>query len=124
MNNNKSCSQLKIVDLRKYNKKKLCSSPVPVITKKPLSNLTTDKGFLNCSSSGDSMELGDLNCLEMHPISHTSINRTSQPIYRFQQYCKVMQYDAILCNVCSSPVPVVSFLIVLNHDSIFSTYRA
>ena len=41
------------LELRKYNRKKLCSSRVPVITKKPLSNLTTDKGFLNCGSSGD-----------------------------------------------------------------------
>lgn len=41
------------VELRKYNGKKLCSSRVPVITKKPLSNLTTVKGFLSFSISGD-----------------------------------------------------------------------
>lgn len=42
-----------ISDYQWINRKKLCSSRVPVITKKPLSNLTTDKGFLNCGSSGD-----------------------------------------------------------------------
>ncbi len=48
------------VKFRKYNREKLCSSPVPVITKKPLSNLTNDKGFLTCSSSGDRTRTYDL----------------------------------------------------------------
>ncbi len=49
-----------VSEFLKYNRKKLCSSRVPVITKKPLSNLTTDKGFLNCSSSGDRTRTYDL----------------------------------------------------------------
>jgi hypothetical protein len=104
------------VESWRFSRKTICSSRVPVITKKPLSNLTNDKGFLNCSSSGDSMELGVVNCIEMHPISHNSTHRPSQSRFRFQQYCEIVQYDAMLCNVCSSPVPVGSFLIVLKHD--------
>lgn len=104
------------VESWRFSRKTICSSRVPVITKKPLSNLTNDKGFLNCSSSGDSMELGVVNCIEMHSISHNSINRTSQLRNRFQQYCKIVQQDAMLCNVSSSRVPVVPFLIILKHD--------
>ena len=57
---------------------KLCSSLVPVVNKKPLSNLTSDKGFSVVSSSGDSMDFSVLNCIEIHSISHNSIHRTSQ----------------------------------------------
>jgi hypothetical protein len=68
------------------------------------------------SCSGDSMEFDVMNCIEMHSIAHNSTYRTSQPRYRFQQYCKIEQNGAIQYNVCSSRVPVVPFLIVLKHD--------
>lgn len=101
------------VELWKFSRKTICSSRVPVITKKPLSNLTIDKGFLTCSSSGDSMEFGVVNCIEMHPITYNSSYCTSKSLNIFRAYCNLMQKDAIQCNDCSSRVPVVPFLIVL-----------
>lgn len=111
------------VELRKYNRKKICSSRVPVITKKPLSNLTTDKGFFSCGSSGGNMVFIVMKCIKLHFFLYEpmhflikSVQILSDELNVFKHFCKMMQSNEIQNNIGSSRVPVFPFLIVLNHD--------
>ncbi len=83
-----------VVEFHNYIEGKLCSSPVPVVNKKTVSNLTFDTVFRDCCSSGDRTRTYDL--WVMSPTSYQLLHPAMYFIIFLRTFIFVEPFQLLL----------------------------